>query len=99
MSFRVVLDGVTLRDWIQEGRDAKDRVKRACAVGAQLFGTLSRVHANGLVHRDLKPANILVSKHSILEGLGALLRNFCTDGVLPGISPNPRNFPAFGTNK
>jgi len=55
-----VVDGVPIRQWIEDAESAQERIERACTVGADLFRALSRIHAAGLVHRDIKPSNILV---------------------------------------
>ncbi len=64
-----VVDGVPIRQWIEDAESVQERVKRACKVGADLFRSLSRIHAAGLVHRDIKPSNILVKENGAVRVL------------------------------
>src|SRR5512146_1446349 len=50
-----LVDGMSLRDWLQTPRTWRDVVRLLVAAGRGL----AAAHAAGIVHRDVKPANIV----------------------------------------
>src|SRR3984885_1609058 len=53
------LDGETLKQLIQEGPLAIDRVIK---IAIDVTDALEAAHEKGIIHRDVKPANIFVTK-------------------------------------
>lgn len=54
-----LVDGVTLEDWLREGRRPWREVLRVFIAAGE---GLAAAHAAGIVHRDFKPANVLLGK-------------------------------------
>ena len=52
------LQGLSLRDWMQEQRAAP--LHSALALCRQVSDVMADVHARGIVHRDLKPENVFL---------------------------------------
>ncbi len=52
-----LVDGVTLRRWLETPRSWREVVGVACAIGRGI----SAAHAVGLIHRDIKPENVLIA--------------------------------------
>ncbi|TMQ13420.1 MAG: serine/threonine protein kinase [Deltaproteobacteria bacterium] len=52
-----LVDGVTLRRWLETPRSWRDVLGVASAVGR----ALAAAHAVGLIHRDIKPENVLIA--------------------------------------
>ncbi len=52
-----LVDGVTLRQWLQAPRPRRDVLAVLVAAGAGL----AAAHAAGIVHRDFKPENVMVA--------------------------------------
>jgi eukaryotic-like serine/threonine-protein kinase len=53
------LDGVNLRQWIEERRI---ELGALLELGIEIADALDAAHAKGIIHRDIKPANIFVTK-------------------------------------
>src|SRR3984893_3267008 len=51
-----LVEGETLRDWLQRAPD----VERSLGIARQVLEALRAAHRAGIVHRDLKPQNIMV---------------------------------------
>jgi eukaryotic-like serine/threonine-protein kinase len=51
------IDGMSLREWVQQYRPD---VRRSAKVCSEIARALEHAHEKGVVHRDLKPANILM---------------------------------------
>jgi tetratricopeptide (TPR) repeat protein len=52
-----LVDGMTLRCWLETPRSWRDVLDVACAVAR----ALAAAHAVGLIHRDIKPENVLIA--------------------------------------
>lgn len=69
-----LVEGVTLRDWLKQG---KRPLKEVVAAFAEAGAGLAAAHAEGLVHRDFKPANVIVGNDGRIRvldfGLAGLL--------------------------
>ncbi len=53
-----LLDGRTLRDWLDGGPIA---IRRALEYGVAIASGLAAAHDRGIVHRDLKPENVFIT--------------------------------------
>ena len=51
------VDGVTLKEWIQEKPTRREQRR----IAMELTETVGYVHSCGIVHRDLKPENIIIT--------------------------------------
>src|SRR3984893_15312312 len=51
-----LVEGETLRDWLQRAPD----VERSIEIARQVLAALGAAHRAGIVHRDLKPQNVMV---------------------------------------
>jgi tetratricopeptide (TPR) repeat protein/predicted Ser/Thr protein kinase len=74
------IDGVTLRDWLQQGeRSWRDILRIFIEAGQGLVAA----HQVGLVHRDFKPANVLIDKRErvyVMDfGLARMVESFEED--------------------
>lgn len=55
-----LIDGVTLRDWMEQSRpDART----AARMISKIAKAIHRAHQSGVIHRDIKPRNVLVDFH------------------------------------
>jgi serine/threonine protein kinase len=76
-----LLEGETLREWIQENRD---RVATCIAslldFGIQIADALEAAHQKRIIHRDIKPANIFITSHGQIKVLDFGVAKF-VDGV------------------
>ena len=74
------VDGVNLRDSIQDGRLSPEQ---ALAIVAQICDALQFAHDEGVVHRDVKPENVLLDKRGRVKiadfGLAKLLGKSASD--------------------
>jgi serine/threonine protein kinase len=70
-----LVPGTSLREVLRAG--AMPAIEVA-AMGCQLAGALTYIHARGVVHRDIKPANILIGSgdHSRSSEVSAKLTDF-----------------------
>ncbi len=79
------VDGVNLRDAIQEGRLSTEE---ALAIVPQVCDALQYAHDEGVIHRDIKPENILIDKKGRVKiadfGLAKLLEPSHEDYTLTG---------------
>jgi parallel beta-helix repeat protein len=73
-----LIDGVTLRDILNETPGAALPLERVEAVTEQLVGALAAVHEHRIYHLDVKPENILVSPEGrvVLVDFGASRQGF-----------------------
>src|SRR5207248_9902346 len=53
-----LLEGDTLRSWLEKGRLS---LSKALDLAAQVARGLASAHAKGIIHRDIKPANLFVT--------------------------------------
>jgi serine/threonine protein kinase/formylglycine-generating enzyme required for sulfatase activity len=54
-----LIDGVTLREWIEE---SQSDARMAARMLSKIARAVHRAHLSGIIHRDLKPRNILVDR-------------------------------------
>ena len=60
-----LVDGETLRDWLQTA----PAMDPSLAIARQVLDALGAAHRAGIVHRDLKPANVMVRFDGIVKVL------------------------------
>ncbi len=80
-----LVDGVTLREMLAQGRLDPERI---CDVGAQIADGLAKAHSAGIVHRDLKPENVMISRDGFVKILdfGIARRTMRTQDRNPSVT-------------
>jgi hypothetical protein len=93
-----LVDGVTLRTWLEEAVRATDEIVR---VFSEIAAGLSAVHAAGFVHRDIKPDNVMIDRDGAarVADFGLVVRVDAEttrdhDVPLPGLSPSSALSPS-----
>ena len=59
-----LVDGRTLREWLDEGRPD---LRSVLDVVAQAASALSAAHESGIVHRDVKPENLMLRRDGLVK--------------------------------
>ncbi len=84
------LEGVTIRDLLEQGPIAPSRV---ITFARQAADALDAAHRRGIIHRDIKPANLFVTDGDHVKvldfGLARLASDGTGGGTLTGAHPLP----------
>lgn len=81
-----LLEGQTLREWIEASRSLDDRERIRCTfdLAVQIARGLEAAHEKGIIHRDIKPANIFITSRG-----DAKILDFGLAKVIASAEPAP----------